>query len=286
MYTLNWAEVITLSRSMQLPNALNTPDVLPGLCQESFRGKVFRWFSVYWQLVFIRWANIRNEWYFHLIVGALYPLAILVAFRMLGAVNDPASAMYVAAGNGIVALIMGPMQSLANDLAWGRQRNDLEYYAVLPFSKTQLVLAFVTVASIFSMPAMLITLWVGGLWLKYTIYITPWVVAVMVLSGLSMAGLGVFIGVQARNGHHANMMNSLVMVVVMFFSPVLIPFENLPRVLRFTSKLFPSSYAADAFRAALAGRSDVAVWGNVLALVGFAILLLWWATRNLDWRAE
>ncbi|MDP3486325.1 MAG: hypothetical protein Q8S19_00130, partial [Bacillota bacterium] len=57
-------------------------------------------------------------------------------------------------------------------------RNDLEYYAVLPFSKTQLVLAFVTVASIFSVPAMLITLWVGGLWLKYTVLITLWVVLV------------------------------------------------------------------------------------------------------------
>lgn len=270
---------------MPLPS-IATPPVLPGLNQPGVRGKVSRWLTVYWDLVFIRWANIRNEWYFHIIVGALYPLAILVAFRMLGAVNDPASAMYVAAGNGIVALIMGPMQSLANDLAWGRQRNDLEYYAVLPFSKTQLVLAFVTVASIFSMPAMLITLWVGGLWLNFTVMITPWVILVMVLAGLSMAGLGVFIGVQAKNGHHANMMNSLVMVIVMFFSPVLIPFENLPSLLRYTSKFFPSSYAADAFRAALQGRTDIAVWGNVLALLGFSFVLLWWATHKLDWRAE
>lgn len=273
-------------KPMPLLSSLAAPEVLPGLHQQGVRGKVSRWLAVYWDLVFIRWANIRNEWYFHLIVGALYPLAILVAFRMLGAVHDPASAMYVAAGNGIVALIMGPMQSLANDLAWGRQRNDLEYYAVLPFSMTQLVLAFVTVASIFSMPAMLLTLWIGGLWLKFTVVITPWVLLVMVLAGLSMAGLGVFIGVQAKNGHHANMMNSLVMVVVMFFSPVLIPFENLPPVLRYTSKLFPSSYAADAFRAALQGRSDITVWGNILVLLGFSLVLLWWATRKLDWRAE
>jgi len=269
-----------------VPNTQAVPEILPGLRQERILGKVSRWCAVYADLVFIRWANIRNEWYFALLVGALFPLAMLVAFRMLGAVQTPASAMYVAAGNGIVALIMGPMQSLANDLAWGRQRNDLEYYAVLPFSKTQLVLAFVTVASVFSMPAMLITLWVGGLWLKFSVVITPWVVAVMIVAGLSMAGLGVFIGVQAKNGHHANMMNALVMVVVMFFSPVLIPFENLPVFLRYTSRLFPSSYAADAFRAALAGRGDIVVWGNLLALVAFSIVLLWLATRKLDWRAE
>lgn len=262
------------------------PPVLPELQQTTLVGKCRRWWGVYLDLMLIRWANIRNEWYFHVIIGPLIPFAMLVALRLLGAVNDPQTAFYVAAGNGILALINGPMQSLANDLAWGRQRGDLEYYAALPFSKTQLVLAFVTVTSIFAIPSMLVALLVGSWWLNYTISITLWTLPIMILASLSMAGLGVFIGVNARNGHHANMMNSLMLVAVMFFSPVLIPYESLPSVLRYTAKLFPSSYAADGFRASLQGGSGIAVWGNALVLLAFSVGLIWFATKKLDWRAE
>lgn len=286
MSTYNLVEVSNLSKPMSLEAVATMPPVLPELQQVAWTGRFRRWWSVYFDLMLIRWANIRNEWYFHVILGPLFPFAMLVALRLLGAVNDPQSAFYVAAGNGILSLILGPMQSLANDLAWGRQRNELEYYAVLPFSKTQLVLAFATVASIFAIPSMLVTLIVGSWWLGYSIAVTAWTVPVMILASLSMAGLGVFIGVNARNGHHANMMNSLIMLAIMFFSPVLIPYENLPSVLRFTAKLFPSSYAADAFRASLQGNTGPAVWGNALALLAFSVALLWWATKKLDWRAE
>jgi len=249
-------------------------------------GGVRRWLAVYADLFFIRWANVRNEWYFHVILGPLFPLAILAFMRMSGAVRDPAASLYVTAGNAIATLVLGPMQSLSNDLAWGRQRNDLEYYSTLPFSKLQLVLAFVSVATVFTIPGMLLTIFIGSLWLGFPVVFNPLVLPIMVASALSMAGLGVVMGVHARNGHHANMMNSIAMLVVMFMSPLLIPYENLPLVLRYTSRLLPTSYAADAFRAALAGRSDPAVLASCGVVTLFAVAFLFLATRRLDWRVD
>lgn len=245
-----------------------------------------RWCAVYGDMFFIRWANIRNEWYFHVILGALFPLAIMGFLRMSGAAVDPAAGLYVTAGNGIVMLVMGPMQSLCNDLAWGRQRNDLEYFASLPVSKLQLTLAFASVSTIFTVPSILITMGIGGWWFGFPVYWTLWLLPVMLLSALSMCGVGILAGVHARNGHAANMFNSMAMLAVMFLSPVLIPYENLPRVLQWTSRLLPTSYAADAFRAALGGRLGGELWVNLAAVTGFAVVSLWWATRRLDWRVE
>lgn len=245
-----------------------------------------RWLAVYRDLCFIRWANIRNEWYFHVIIGPIYPLAMLTFLKLTGAVRDPATALYMTAGNAIMALVLGPMQSLSNDLAWGRQRNDLDYYATLPFSKLQLILAFTTINSIFVLPAMAITIAIGKFWLGFPVSPHPLVILVMPLAALSLTGLGVCFGVHARNGHHANMLNTLTMLVVMFFSPVIIPEANLPLVLRYTSKLLPTSYAARAFRSALAGQAGLPVLTDVAVLALFAAALLYFATRKMDWRIE
>lgn len=243
-----------------------------------------RWFQVYADMFFIRWANVRNEWYFHIILGSLFPIALMAFMKLTGAAPDPAAGLYVTAGNAVIALVMGPMQSLCNDLAWGRQRNDLEYYASLPVSKLQLTLGFASVSALFIIPPMVIAVVVGSLWFGFEVHLSPLLLPVMLAAALSMSGVGIFAGVHARNGHHANMINSLTMLVVMFLSPVLIPYENLPRILQLTSKLLPTSYAADTFRAVLSGQSWAAVWPNLAAVCAFAAVTLYVATKRLDWR--
>ncbi|MCK4258563.1 MAG: ABC transporter permease [Halanaerobiales bacterium] len=252
----------------------------------NLRTRIKRWFQVYWNIAFIRWANIRNEWYFHIFLAPLMPLGILVFMKLSGAIVDPGIALYVTAGNAIMGLIMGPMQSISNDFAWGRQRNDLDYFATLPFSKLQLILGFSTMCTIFTVPGMLMTLFVGKLWLKFPIVFHPMMILVMIISGLSMVGLGVLFGVYARNGHHANMMNNVTMMIVMFLSPVLIPKENLPVILQYTSKILPTSYAADAFRSVLSGVVDKTFAINMVCLGAFTVIMLYFAVKKLDWRVE
>ncbi|AZR72045.1 hypothetical protein BBF96_00725 [Anoxybacter fermentans] len=164
--------------------------------------------------------------------------------------------------------------------------NDLDYFATLPFSKLQLILGFTTISTIFTIPGMLLTLFIGKLWLNFPIVFHPMIVVVMIFSGLSMVGLGTLYGVCARNGHHANMLNNITMMIIMFLSPVLIPIENLPVIFRYTSKLFPTSYAADAFRSVLLGVVDKTFYINLTCLILFTIGLLYFAVKKLDWRVE
>lgn len=252
----------------------------------TFAESLFRWFGAYRDLLFIRWANIRNEWYFHVFLGLTFPIAILVFMKFAGAVNDPGTGLYVATGNAVMSLVMGPMQSLCNDFAWARQRNDLEYFAALPVSKLQITLAFASVSAIFVIPTMIFSIFIGSLWFGFAVRWHIMVVPVMVVSALSMAGLGVLAGVNARSGHQANLFNSAATLVVAFLSPLLIPYRNLPVLLQWTSKALPTSYAASALRGVLAGSPVSTVWVDLGIVLVFTVIFLYLATKRLDWRTE
>jgi len=252
----------------------------------SMRDKIRHWWTAYKNLLFIRWANIRNEWYFGVIVGMLFPLAIMTFMKLNGSAEDSASGLYVATGNAVMSLVMGPMQSICNDLAWARQRNDLDYFAALPVSKLQITLAFATVSGLFIIPAMLFSIGMGAWWFGFQLEWTPMVLPVMVVCSLSMTGLGVLAGVFARGIHQANMFNSAMMLVVVFLSPVLIPYENLPGFLKATSRLLPTSYAAAALRGSLTGMSVPEMLRLIGILLGFTICFLYLGTKKLDWRVD
>lgn len=251
-----------------------------------FPSAVRHWWRAYENLLFIRWANIRNEWYFGVIVGMLFPIAIMIFMKFSGSTTDPATGLYVASGNAVMSLVMGPMQSLCNDMAWGRQRNDLDYFAALPVTKLQVTLAYATVSGIFIIPAMLFSIGIGSWWFGFPVKWNPVIIPVMLLASLSMAGLGVMAGVYARGIHQANMFNSAVMLVVVFLSPVLIPYENLPGFLQVASRLLPTSYAAAALRGSLSGMPMPEILRYLGLLLAFTAGFLYLGTKRLDWRID
>ena len=86
--------------------------------------------------------------------------------------------------------------------------------------------------------------------------------------------------------HQANLFNSASTLVVAFLSPVLIPYENLPRLLQLTSKLLPTSYASAALRKCLVGMTGWEMLRDTAVLFAFTTAFLYLATKKLDWRAE
>ena len=240
----------------------------------------------YFHLVFIRWANIRNEWYFHFLMTPLIPLGLIVFLKFTGAVRTPEEALYVTAGNTIMTLIIGPMQSMSNDLALNKERRDFDFLALLPISRLQLILAYTTVSTLFTFPGMLITLFIGKMWFGFPMEFNIFVFIIMLLSALSMVGLGVMIGVNSKSIHHANIINAIITALVTFMSPVLVQESHLPVFLRYISKAFPTTYSARAFRLALNGDIGNDLYFNLLILLAFTVIFLFIAVRKIDWRSK
>lgn len=243
-----------------------------------------RTLAVWWDLFLFRVAGVRDHWYWYVMGWLVFPIAILFFMKMATAA-DPSVALYLITGNAVMALVFGPVQFISNDLAWLRQRNDLDFFATLPITRLQLVMAVLAVAALTSIPGTIINLLIGSWVVGLPLAWHPLFPLVLVLSVLSMAGIGVMIGVYARSGTHANIMNNLMLIMVMFLSPVFIPADRLPAVLQYTARVLPTTYVSHGLRATLGG--DPAGLGLGMAvLVVWAVLTLWFATQRLEWRQE
>ncbi len=81
-------------------------------------------------------------------------------------------------------------------------------------------------------------------------------------------------------------MANILMAVVIFLSPILIPPESVPAILRVTATIMPTTDVADAFRSALAGNFGPGLTYDVLILLAYVTGFLTLVHRKLDWRAS
>lgn len=106
------------------------------------------------------------------------------------------------------------------------------------------------------------------------------------LAAASLTLVGAAIGGLVRTQAEVNLYSNLLILVVTFLSPVLIPVEKMPRLLRLTSYLLPPGQAAMAITDALRGEYGLRFW------ILFGLLCLWLlasgviVARRLDWRAD
>lgn len=267
MYTCSWGE----ARDLPTSEARDEQPPLPSAL------------SVWWNVFLMRLATLREFWYWQVVGWLLFPLGMVFFFRTaIG--GDASAALYVLGGNVIMGLVISTVQFVATDLAWARQRNDLDFFATLPISRLQLVLAFVAVASLSSVPAALFNLQAASWLLGQPVHWHPVLLLLVVLAVLSMAGLGVMIGVTARNGTHANVISNLLLLVVMFLSPVFVPLERLPALLQYAAVVMPTTYAAHGLRAAVSGGDGLLL--DVAVLTVWAAASLWLAVTRLEWRRD
>ena len=97
---------------------------------------------------------------------------------------------------------------------------------------------------------------------------------VVPLAALSCAGLGVAIAMLSPKMQLTIAITQLFIFYAIFFSPVMMPEDNLPSALQVTSKFLPPGYAADAMRATLTDLPNTHLGESLLAMLAFALLSL------------
>jgi len=213
-------------------------------------------------------------------------LGLVFTFSFISGSRDPALGMYVVPGAAIMSLVTLGVSMVASDLAQQRRTGAIQYYAALPISKAAYVLAMVTANGVAALPGLIITV-VAGAWLYDLPFVfNPIVLIVIPLSAISLAGLGACIGLGIKNWRVVGLVAQLTMFFIMFFAPVMIPPSRLPGILQLTGWLLPPTYAARAFRAALAPGITAEALMDIGILAAFAIGSLVLVSRTLEWRLE
>ncbi|MFD1717776.1 ABC transporter permease [Georgenia deserti] len=155
-----------------------------------------------------------------------------------------------------------------------RRSGTLERLMTLPLSKVQLLLgyalAFGTVAVVQAVLASVLMLGPLGLETEGSAAL---LILVAVLDGLLAVALGLFVSAFARTEFQAVQFMPALILPQLLLCGLLVPRDELPRLLEYLSDVLPLSYAADAM-SAIASESTPDLTLEVTVLGGFVIGLL------------
>lgn len=109
-------------------------------------------------------------------------------------------------------------------------------------------------------------------------------VSVVVLMLLCGCGMALVIAARARSFSEGSLLTDALGAGIVLVAPIYCAPEALPRALRLISRVLPTTYAARAIHATLAGRTDVGT--DLLTLAVMAAVTLSVGFRAMRWREE
>jgi ABC-2 type transport system permease protein len=176
------------------------------------------------------------------------------------------------------------MLSLGQHVGHLKDTHAYEYYATLPISKVVFIAAVTSRGVLLALPSLVVVMAISRYAFGFSV--PPAGILILLLSAYAMSGFGAFIGFWSPTAQVASMATQVLQTIITLFAPVYMPLEGLPGPLRFASLLWPTTHAALAVRAAMAGEPLLAYWVSLTVLVGFAVVSLALVPLKLEWRSR
>jgi ABC-2 type transport system permease protein len=173
-----------------------------------------------------------------------------------------------------------------SNFAFMRANGSLDYFASLSIHKHNLILATLFAFFLLSLPAVLITIFVGAWILGAPLTPNPLFLPILPLTAIPLAAVGAYIGIRTRTLEDATSIATMLTLVMLGLGPVLIPPARLPDLLLTLGYLSPATYAASALRQTLLGPITPRLLLDVAVLLLLAIPLLWVVARKMQWREQ
>ena len=192
--------------------------------------------------------------------------------------------LYTISGAAVISLVVSGINFVSQGVAEMKQNGTFLYYASLPISKSALLVGLLSARVLISIPGLVLSLVAGALLYGTPLPVNPLIIVVMVLSAVSLSGIGAAIGMMSSNQYVAAFITQVAQVFVIFAAPVLIPMSSLPLPLQVVGYLLPPTYAADALRRALTGVTDSQFLLDVVVLALCCVASFVLTARGLKWR--
>ena len=225
----------------------------------------------YRDLVSMQLRSMRGDIYFVAIIHIALSAGLVFGFGYIIPHISKETALYLVTGTATQALVTVGLVMIPQMLAQAKAEGRLEYYLTMPISRELYLLSLVTIVALMSMPGILFSLALGAWHYGIDFNVDPQFLLVIVLSILSLAGVGVAMAIFSAHQQVVNALTQLVIFYVLFFAPVILPASQLPEALQQTAKLAPPTYAADGVRATLTDLPGTNVNKDLAVMSGFAV---------------
>lgn len=214
--------------------------------------------------------------------GMIFPFALILTF----AIRQPGEIRDLVPGLLGMTILFGTTSMEAIVITFERRIGALERLMLAPVSLPALLLGkvlggmvfgLVTTVAVLAVAAAGLGLW-GANW--------PLLILALILSAAAFSALGAFVSVVVREVFEAQTLANFIRFPMVFLCGVFVPLSDMPPALQAVARCLPLTYAVEALREALAG--DIS-WGtevDLLALIGFAVVLFALAARTLIARLD
>jgi ABC-2 type transport system permease protein len=235
-------------------------------------------------LLLIQLANWRWTWRNMVVLGMAAPLLGVAMLGVFARKSGIHALEYVLVGNIVLALLFENQNRVSSNFAFMRARGTLRFFATLPVAKTMVILATALSFMLLSLPAVAVTVLLGSRMLGIPLHVSPFLLCVVPLCALPLAGIGALIGSNSRSPEEAGAISLLATLVLATMGPVILPPDSLPEAVRIAGYLSPATYAASALRQTLLGPVTSRLTIDLAALAAYAGLTLGLAARKVVWR--
>ena len=172
---------------------------------------------------------------------------------------------------------------LAQFILFERFNNEMKLVIVSPIHPLSYAAGIVTYSVLQSLVTAAVILSFAPLF-GIDITLSFWLVPLLLLTAVSMTGMGIVIGTWAPSMELGGMLANTFGILVVMLSPVYYPIDRLSEWLQWLARLSPYTHAGEAMNRVLSGQGGFG--REVLILAGITVVGLTLGIAGLRWREE
>jgi ABC-type multidrug transport system permease subunit len=230
----------------------------------------------------IETLKARSWWPFYLLSVVMFPIGTLYFAKWLvppGAQDAVGTRLMT--GSLVFALGLMTVNNLAQIMLWERFNSTLKLVITSPVHRLSYATGVIAFSSLQGMLAGAAVLCFSPL-VGIDIHVSWWLIPVLLLTSVSLTGIGVFIATWSPSQEVGNVLANMVGIMVTLLSPVYFPIERLPHWLRWVVRFSPYTHAGAAVDGILSGSGGYGREVVYLALITAAGLAL--GVAGLRWQ--
>lgn len=215
----------------------------------------------------------------NLVVQIMIATGFVIGLSFFYPQLSPTVAKYLITGAPTIIMLMIGLVLLPQIVGMARTAGTFDYMWSLPIPRMAYIAADATIWILVALPGVLVSIGMGAAYHGFSLTVSPLVVPAFLLVSLSGVFLGYTIAHGAPKPEFAHLLTQILVFVIMLFSPVMYPAEQLPTWLMKLHNVLPIKYMADLSRGTL---TDLDVdLGLAFLVVGIWTVLGFLATSIL-----
>jgi len=201
----------------------------------------------------LKWQALSNKPLLPLeaAVQVMIAVGFVIGLSFLYPDISPTTAKFLTTGAPTLILLMTGLVLAPQIVAMARTEGTFDYIWSLPVPRMVYLAADATVWVLVSLPGVVIALAIGAIYHGFSLEVSPLVVPALLLVALTSVFIGYTIAYGAPKPQLAHLATQIIVFLIMLFSPVIYPIEQLPSWLATLHRGLPIQYMADLSRGTL-----------------------------------